>query len=42
LSATAEPLSPKPTPFEDETAVAKLKKHKFPGTHQILAKLMQA
>jgi hypothetical protein len=32
---TAEPLVPKPSPFEDEIAVTKLKKYKLPGTDQI-------
>jgi hypothetical protein len=38
----AELLLPEPSPFEDETAVAKLKKHRFPGIDQILAELIQA
>jgi hypothetical protein len=39
---TAEPLIPEPGPFEVETAIAKLKKYKSPGSDQISAKLIQA
>jgi hypothetical protein len=34
--------TPQPNPFEVETAIAKLKKYKLPGTDQILAKIIQA
>jgi hypothetical protein len=39
---TAEPLVPGPSPLEVETAIAKLKKYKSPGSDQIPAKLIQA
>jgi hypothetical protein len=38
----AEPLVPCPSHLEVENAIAKLKKHKSPGTDQILAELIQA
>jgi hypothetical protein len=38
----AEPLVPGPTCLEAETAIAKLKKYKSPGSEQILAELIQA
>jgi hypothetical protein len=41
-SHTAEPLVPEPSPFEVETAIAKLKKYKYPGSDQIPAELIQA
>jgi hypothetical protein len=37
----AEPLVPGPNYFEDEIAIAKLKKCKSPGRDQILAELIQ-
>jgi hypothetical protein len=39
---TAEPLDPDPSPSEAETAIAKLKRYKSPGSDQILAELIQA
>jgi hypothetical protein len=39
---TAEPLVPEPSPYEAETAIAKLKKYKSPGSEQILAEFIQA
>jgi hypothetical protein len=39
---TAEPFIPYPSPFEVETAVAKLKRYKSPGIDQIPAELIQA
>jgi hypothetical protein len=39
---TAKPLVPGPSPFEVETAIAKLKKYKPPGTDRILVALIQA
>jgi hypothetical protein len=39
---TVEPLVPGPTHPDDETAAAKLKTHKSPGSDQILAKLIQS
>jgi hypothetical protein len=38
---TAEPLIPGPSHLEVETAIAKLKKHKSPGSDQILTELIQ-
>jgi hypothetical protein len=38
---TAVPLSPEPSPFEVEIAIAKLKKYKSPGSDQIPAELIQ-
>jgi hypothetical protein len=38
---TAETV-PKPCPFEDEIAIAKLIRYKSPGIDQILAQLIQA
>jgi hypothetical protein len=37
---TAEPVVPKPSAFEVQMAVQKLKKHKSPGTDQISAELI--
>jgi hypothetical protein len=37
-----EPLVPDPSPSEVETAIAKLKKYKTPGSDQIPAELIQA
>jgi hypothetical protein len=37
---TAEPLVPKPSAFEVELAIEKLKSHKSPGTDQIPAELI--
>jgi len=34
---TAEPLVPKPSAFEVELAIEKLKSHKSPGIHRIPA-----
>jgi hypothetical protein len=34
---TAEPLVPDPSPFEVETAIAKLKRYKSPGSDEIPA-----
>ncbi|PNF35751.1 hypothetical protein B7P43_G13042 [Cryptotermes secundus] len=39
---TAEPLVPDPSPFEVESAIAKLKTYKSPGGDQILVELIQA
>jgi hypothetical protein len=39
---TAEPLVPGPSHLEVEIAIAKLKKHKSPGSDQIPAELYQA
>ncbi|PNF29495.1 hypothetical protein B7P43_G04553 [Cryptotermes secundus] len=39
---TAEPLVPEPTHFEVESAIAKLKRYKSPGSDQIPAELIQA
>ncbi|PNF42182.1 hypothetical protein B7P43_G07312, partial [Cryptotermes secundus] len=39
---TAEPLVPDPSPFEVESAIAKLKRYKWPGSDQIREKLSQA
>jgi hypothetical protein len=39
---TAELLVPDPSPFEVETAIAKLKRCKSPSSDQILAELIQA
>jgi hypothetical protein len=39
---TAEPLVPEPGPFEVETATAKFRKYKSPGSDTILAELIQA
>ncbi|PNF22344.1 hypothetical protein B7P43_G18298 [Cryptotermes secundus] len=39
---TAEPLIPDPSPFEVESAIAKLKRYKSPGSDQIPAELIQA
>jgi hypothetical protein len=39
---TAEPLVPKPSCFEVEIDIKKLKKYKLPGTDQIPAELIQA
>jgi hypothetical protein len=39
---TVEQLLHHPSPFEDEIAVAKLKKYKLPGSDQIPAELIQA
>jgi hypothetical protein len=39
---TAEPLVPDSSPFEVEIAIAKLERHKMPGTDQIPAELIQA
>jgi hypothetical protein len=38
----AEPLVPDPSRLEVETAIAKLKKYKSPGSDKILAELIQA
>jgi uncharacterized protein YaaR (DUF327 family) len=38
---TAQPLVPGPSPFEVETAIAKIKKLKSPGSHQFPAELIQ-
>jgi hypothetical protein len=38
----AEPLVPGPSPLEVESATAKLKKYKLPGSGQIPAELIQA
>jgi hypothetical protein len=37
---TAEPLVPDPSPFQFEIAIAKLKRHKSPGSDQIPAELI--
>jgi hypothetical protein len=39
---TAAPLVPDCSPFEDEIAVAKMKKYELPGSDEILAELIQA
>jgi hypothetical protein len=39
---TAEPLVPGPSRLEVETAIAKLKRYKSPGSDQISAELIQA
>jgi hypothetical protein len=39
---TAEPLVPGPSHLEAETAIAKLKKYKSPGSDQIAAQMIQA
>ncbi|PNF43474.1 hypothetical protein B7P43_G10812 [Cryptotermes secundus] len=39
---TAELLVPNPSPFEVESAIAKLKRYKSPGSDQILPELIQA
>jgi hypothetical protein len=39
---TAEPLVPETSPSEVEIAIARLKKHKSPGSDQIPAELIQA
>jgi hypothetical protein len=39
---TVEPLVPGPSRLEVETAIAKLKRYKSPGSDQIPAKLIQA
>jgi carbamoylphosphate synthase large subunit len=39
---TAEPLVLEPSLVEVEIAIGKLKSYKFPGTDQILAKLIKA
>jgi hypothetical protein len=39
---TAEPLVPEPSLIKEEIAIGKLKSYKFPGTDQILAKLIKA
>jgi hypothetical protein len=39
---TAEPLVPGPSYLEAEIAIAKLKKYKSPGSHQIPAELIIA
>ncbi|PNF27714.1 hypothetical protein B7P43_G13761 [Cryptotermes secundus] len=39
---TAEPLVPDPSPFEIESAIAKVKRYKSPGSDQIPAELIQA
>jgi len=36
----AEPLVPEPSVFKFEMAIEKLKRHKSPGTDQILAELI--
>jgi hypothetical protein len=38
----AEPLVPDPSPFQVETATAKLKKYKSSGSNQISAEMIQA
>jgi hypothetical protein len=38
----SEPLTPEPSPFEVEIAIAKLKRYKSPGSDQIPAELIQA
>jgi hypothetical protein len=37
----AEPKVPGPSPFDIESAIAKLKRYESPGTDQILAELIQ-
>jgi hypothetical protein len=39
---TADILVPKPSAFEIELAIKKLKRHKSPGTDQIPAELIKA
>jgi hypothetical protein len=39
---SAEPLVPGPSRLEVETVIAKLKKYKSPGSHQIPTELIQA
>jgi hypothetical protein len=39
---TDEPLVGDPTPFEVEIAIAKLEKHKSPGSNDIRAELIQS
>jgi hypothetical protein len=39
---TTKPLVPDPSRFEAETAIAKLKMYKSPGSDQISAELIQA
>jgi hypothetical protein len=39
---TTEPLVPDPSPFEVEIAIAKLKRYKSPGSHEIPAELIEA
>ncbi|PNF18055.1 hypothetical protein B7P43_G06939, partial [Cryptotermes secundus] len=39
---TAEPIIPDPSTFEVESAIAKLKRYKSPGSEQIPAELIQA
>jgi hypothetical protein len=39
---TAEPFLPEPSASEDEVAIGKLKRYKFPGADQIPAELIQA
>ncbi|PNF38673.1 hypothetical protein B7P43_G01198 [Cryptotermes secundus] len=39
---TAEPLIPDPSPLEVESAIAKLKRYKSPGSDQIPAELIRA
>jgi hypothetical protein len=39
---TAERLVPDPSPFKVEVAIAKLKRHKSPGSEQFPAELIQA
>jgi hypothetical protein len=39
---TAEPLVPKPSSFEVEIAIEKLKRYKSPGIDQILAEFIQS
>ncbi|PNF19361.1 hypothetical protein B7P43_G06727 [Cryptotermes secundus] len=39
---TAEPLVPDPSPFEFESAIARLKRYKSPGSDQIPAERIQA
>jgi hypothetical protein len=38
----AKPLVPDPSPFDVETAIAKLKRFKSPGSDKIPAELIQA
>jgi hypothetical protein len=39
---TPQPLVPDPSPFEDEAAIAKLKRYKLPGSDLIPAELIKA
>jgi len=39
---TTEPLVPKPSAFQFEIATEKIKRHKSPGTDQILVQLTKA